>query len=849
MLNMSINDVEPEMIQHRGGIPPFLKAHQELERLSKDVRRASAVVCALDLVLHHHGCPETVMKSLESQVMEYLTVESESTFVKRAKYILCAPFAKYLKAEPPAVPDKPFEPKGEWKRWMKSRMCLNTQNTHLWYSFLQAKRAALPLSEGMVLETYKKHRQAMEIADPIDDFTHDLVMEQLKPVLDIVRRDATRLYHDTGISMESETRHTASTKASFESSRRDGGALGYLRDKSGVKRANPENLVINRSIPDLVRMSYHPVALVNGRWVRDYVHEEYEYSSELTVWQKFFESELPRQQEGRVSCTIQAVLEPLKVRVISKGEAVPYYVCKPLQRALHTAMRRMPCFRLIGKPLEEADLVGLVRSGAAGGSGPLEWFSIDYSAATDGLSARLSASIMKELIKEFPLELQNVFRRVLAPHYCEYPMEEVAPVNQVNGQLMGSILSFPVLCLANLGLYLALTRDDERNIHARMRGVLVNGDDMLYCARRSRWQEHVDLGKKVGLEMSVGKAYHHRTVANANSMCFHYEIGKVGVTPRHIPFLNSGLFFGQGKVQGGTDEDSTRSKSAVINELTRGSRASRACELLRHYISLHKTDLKKECESFIPGGTITRNLFLPESVGGMGQVAPEGFKFRITSDQRRLASTLYTASPTAWFADGSHYIKVNGRSSYEPAEEVSFDNSTRAPWLAPSLVSQRRFPRLGNDRMPKRYCRMGFVLTKTLRPSASCSLALRKSTPSETWWRDYRDYQIGQSFRTDELNDLVAYAEMEQAKGDTLQGRVITSLWNKTKLDASTSSIDPWLQDYWGEKGFTNPGYMIESVRLWNRRYGNLVGGSLQIPDGRLSKDDCWSYVRANNMV
>lgn len=852
MLNMSIHDVSQEE-QHRGGIPPFLQARKELESamaansVTADESRAIALICALDLVLHHHGCPQTVIESLKSQVMEYLTLVGESTFLKRAKYLLCAPFAKYLKVEPPPSPDREFEPKGEWKRWMKSRMCLNTQNTHLWYSFFQAKRAALPLSENLILETYEKHRKAMEAPDPIDDETHDLVMSQLAPLLKRLRGLIRVEYYDTELTMESESQHTASTRACYENSRKHGGALKFLQDKAGVRRFNPENLVIDREIPDLVRMSYHPLACVNGRMVRDYVHEEYRYVSGEKLWQSYFRNRLPSIQDGPVHCTIQAVLEPLKVRVISKGEADPYYICKPLQRAVHTVLRRMPAFRLIGKPLEERDLVGLVRNGPAGGTGPLEWFSIDYSAATDGLSARLSASIMDQLVCDFPVELQKVFKRVLAPHFCDYPEaggERLDPVQQVNGQLMGSILSFPILCIANLGLYLATTRDDERDIDSRMRGVLVNGDDMLYCARTSRWEEHVRLGRRVGLEMSVGKAYHHPVVANANSMCFHYEIGKVGVVPRYIPFLNSGLFFGQGKVQGGTDEVSSRCKVSVITELVKGFRPSRANEFLGYYLSYHKSDLKKECEAYSGNKLFTRNLFLPESVGGMGQVPPPEFRFRITSDQRQLASTLYEAQPSAWFADGVHYQKVTGRTQYDPVDDIQFDASVRAPWLAPSRVStSRRFPQLVETRMPKRLCRIGFVVTRLLRPTGTWFQAKTRPTPTQEWHRDYRDYQIEKSFREEESREISRSAILDLQsirKPQTLQQAAMNALWKQTRAHAMNSDVDPFHVERYREDGAQR----IEAVRLFNRRYGHLSGGIFHIGSSEFSLQQAWSLAK-----
>ena len=155
------------------------------------------------------------------------------------------------------------------------------------------------------------------------------------------------------------------------------------------------------------------------------------------------------------------------------------------------------------------------------------WNSIDYSAATDGLSARLSRSILLSIIRDFDPRMKAMYRAVLAPHTCKYPFpfnEKVGDIDQQNGQLMGSILSFPILCLANLGLYLANIRDDPRRLRRKLQGVLVNGDDMLYVARESRWNSHVSLGERVGLKMSPGKAYRHPVYANANSACFHLDL-------------------------------------------------------------------------------------------------------------------------------------------------------------------------------------------------------------------------------------------------------------------------------------------------------------------------------------
>jgi len=307
-------------------------------------------------------------------------------------------------------------------------------------------------------------------------------------------------------------------------------------------------------------------------------------------------------------------------------------------------MREMGCYRLIGRPLCPTDLFDLSNNRVEGGTGPEEWFSIDYSAATDNLSARLSSSIMEYLIDGFSEHQKALYRSVLAPHHVEYPEGfDVASVDQKNGQLMGSILSFPVLCIANLGLYLENIKDDPRSLKQKLRGVLVNGDDMLYVARQSRWQTHIEIGKKVGLNMSPGKAYHHTRYANANSACFDYNLEKESSTPWSIPFLNTGLYFNQSKVLQ-DDKESQRGFCSTINRLVQGALPGMAPELLKQFMHKHRALIAEECKG--------RNLFVPQSLGGMGVERPYGFETSYHWTQKAQAMRILKGQPHGWLGYG-----------------------------------------------------------------------------------------------------------------------------------------------------------------------------------------------------
>ena len=677
--------------------------------VSVEEDRARKLVRGIMLVLDHHGAPEGVCNSFRAQAMSYLTVESEDIFFKRAKFMTVAPMAKYLKCVAPKAPEevpswmssgKENNKKNVLKKWLHSRMNFSAKNTHFWYSYLQSKRSAAPASDELVLTTYEEHRAAMSREDPCDDETFNVVLKELGPVLTKIAKTVKFQYDaDDWIAtsdLESNywgTEHGASNRACFEKARSGGGQMGHLHTvaPSVVKCSPRRQPSEGRTLPEFAGMTFYPFAMISGQVRTNVTFEHYEYPDGYAQWTESISKEAIRYVGGiTLKCTIQAVLEPLKVRVISKGEAIPYYVSKPLQVALHDAMREMNCFRLIGRPLCPTDLLDLAQNRTILGSGRYEWFSIDYSAATDKLSARISAAILDRLTRGFSEDMREIWRAVLAPHWCRYPApfcETVEPVQQQNGQLMGSILSFPILCLANLGLYLANISKDTRTLRDKLNGVLVNGDDMLYVAKESLWDSHVALGERVGLTMSPGKAYHHHVYANVNSACFHLRLdrGYFVDIPRSIPFLNSGLYFGQNKVLGGDDIVLDKSFSSTIQPLLDGVRHGQCArwrnqgkKVLSAFINRHSARIFAEVGN--------RNLFVSTGLGGMGIVPPRGFKYEVTLYQK-LQAYRRMSEPFTFVGFGP----LPGRPVPEPKAYV------RVPWALAD-------PKIQDPKYMKRYC-------------------------------------------------------------------------------------------------------------------------------------------------
>jgi hypothetical protein len=664
-------------------------------------QRTDALLKGLDLIFEHHGASKEIRKMLNVQVHGYLDIcPSEKLWLACAKHMLAYPLARYLNNEPPVGPSRVFEPSGHFRRWWRKRLhSFNRKNTHLWYSWYQAKRSSLPVSMEFVEDTYQDHFKTLTKDDLGNEDTINSIFadKTFRNVLKHLRAKITKKMKKSDFRDWS-----ASNSACFTETRASGGQHTALLKEVGVHAS------LNSIHTELVSMSWCPRTY--GRSSKTDVVTEHRQPVGSDDWKQLKSASKKLRFDEPMKCTIQAVLEPMKVRVISKGESLPYYIMKPLQKAMHSSMRRMPCFRLIGKPFCPTDMIDL--KGKANSDD--EWFSIDYSAATDGLSWKYSGRILRYLIGDLPIEEQNAALAVLGPHDLYYP-RPAGGVDfwgtQRNGQLMGSILSFPILCLANLGVYLLANSDRQAlwSNSERLNHVLINGDDMLYAAPKAVWPEHVRRGEEVGLKMSIGKAYHHHTYANVNSTSIHYDL-RVPCTPWKIDFLNCGLFFGQHKVQGrseapkaapvldadfvsevkcrfATDQkvqamfskahmsaDPSAGLTPNINTILNGSLPGKQSDLLRSFISKNKKELHRECTLVVKrqGKTSlrTRNLFVPISCGGMGAVPPPGFRFKITTFHRNLAR---------YFRDAVS-LPITSQHPLPGFEAVKLESNVDTPW-------------------------------------------------------------------------------------------------------------------------------------------------------------------------
>jgi len=229
--------------------------------------------------------------------------------------------------------------------------------------------------------------------------------------------------------------------------------------------------------------------------------------------------------------------EPLKVRVITKGPPLLYGSMMPLQKYLWRVLAGQRITQLVGRPIDERVLLDQLGAELPAG---FAYLSGDYTAATNNLNSWVSNAVAEALSDRIGLTQQEreLFIRSLTGHELEcsdpagdvlrpdgsirYGPKERKP--QLNGQLMGSVTSFPVLCIANIALcWLAMETGERRHIHFDDLRLLVNGDDCVFVANtfiRRAW-EH--LGHIMGLEPSLGKYFFSEEFVEMNSTM--YRVG------------------------------------------------------------------------------------------------------------------------------------------------------------------------------------------------------------------------------------------------------------------------------------------------------------------------------------
>lgn len=571
-----------------------------------------------------------------NELLEIFYVSSQwsiDTFTKCAKYFTVVPMARFLKNEYPEKPkgfgnSDPLVFKGRLKKIIKNRLIsyTNTKAAHLPWSLLQGvKRACFEIPAAFKQSEYEKHAKDLnnmydESHDPVAALAVDTGCDYFERTLKWVK------------PIKEYELFEPSTSACWERTRDQGGAREQVRallDYFGILEQTT-GYTLTEDMDIQVLKSYN----LNDPNIRNsIIHALYE-----TYKDKQY-----------LNVMVHGIAEPLKFRKITKGEAGPYWIARKFQKSMWNYLQTLgnrngkaDQFAPTGRPLELSDIHFLDSRRQA-----LEehlrlklpevldikfdkWVSGDYSAATDLVDMRVTLKVFETFADKFDIdeETRDLCRKVIGPQMINYPPHTgIEPFVQRNGQLMGSVLSFPILCIINLMSYWASLEEyisekvnsKRTSVEERYRfyyslsklPVLVNGDDILFPANDEFYEYWKKWTKKVGFQLSLGKNYISSQYLTVNSKLFRITRPNHGATTKivEIPYYNVGLCTGQSKLSG-TKNERVIPLWDIHNWVIRG--ASNPYRASRRFIHYNINRVKEATWS----GRF--NLFIAHLYGGLG---------------------------------------------------------------------------------------------------------------------------------------------------------------------------------------------------------------------------------------
>lgn len=231
----------------------------------------------------------------------------------------------------------------------------------------------------------------------------------------------------------------------------------------------------------------------------------------------------------RIAVKPVAIPEPLKVRVITKGNGFTFLL-KMIQESMTEHLGTLPVFELTsGKTVEQC--TERLRQKISEDTEKV-FISGDYDAATDNLPLDVIKTVMDGILHTARNKICSTWMRKIvsdillmdtSAHEVHYKDQVVV---QTRGQLMGSLLSFPVLCLVNYASVIKARREPVTNKLRIKQGlkplfheddILVNGDDLLFVEKPEIYTAWKQAVFDLGLSLSVGKNYISKFFGTINS--------------------------------------------------------------------------------------------------------------------------------------------------------------------------------------------------------------------------------------------------------------------------------------------------------------------------------------------
>lgn len=486
-----------------------------------------------------------------------------------------------------------------------------------------------------------------------------------------IRRTVRELFRTWRLDLEALTRiFLPSSSSDYNRTRTQMGTYGELEELAIFDefRRNPDSKLkfthrmtkLYGYVSEYYGDKGQKDVLENIDMLKEAVGGEVDCTSFLKSWKKFYWGCVKLALEEPPLVEIVGLKEALKIRCISKGPPLLYFVLKPIQKSLWGQLQKTWNFELTGTPITEELMNKRFRQYIG-----RRFHSGDYKAATDELHSYCSDVANEELWKVaerntglkygcFPELLKRAltghtyihhdrFTKVVSPFIETATTDEIVQfmvglqhgesskevtrwleavpketAEQKRGQLMGSPVSFPFLCILNATL-IRKTYEMAEGVVAKIRDCpfWINGDDCLTAYTGRRFPEYWrGLGSIMGFTESVGKTYDSTEFCSINSTTFMVEEGRWKL----VPYVNLGLIAGYGRSSAATQKPDSVNPFELATLQRELLEMGPKDQLIRERMDFLFRNRNKNSLGTFPG-----SYYLPTWAGGLGMTPPCGY--------------------------------------------------------------------------------------------------------------------------------------------------------------------------------------------------------------------------------
>ncbi|APG77249.1 RNA-dependent RNA polymerase [Hubei narna-like virus 4] len=435
---------------------------------------------------------------------------------KYLKYWTCKFFSDILQQfdqpEKPEIPLK-FKPficgqiagKIHLITYVRTRSDRKPSEDHIKFFFglLDLKKASRPIHKIFVTEEVEKSIERLTTSPEREPLRNGIIRSIKRVCNSLVFSHIRGNCSDIPINLPS----CLPTTGGLENPRRTGGCYGFLQ-------GNLSSLCNN------ISGSFHLCNMEKDGEILP-VSVPFNPRIELSYYRHL--DDLSKTYPGSIPVEMVGLPEPFKVRTISKGPIDLYAQARRYQGLFWHLLRHSPVFSLTWSPLCEYHLRYLY-NGNPFSKNRLESYllSADYEAATDSIYKEIIEETAEHLfhLLDIPWSDRALLLKILTR--CEIERLDGESLKQKRGQLMGSPLSFVLLCIINAGVNLFVI---EKSIGERIKfplfgeevPFLVNGDDYLSFLPVRYYEFWKECVTSVGLKPSLGKNYLHPYLGTVNS--------------------------------------------------------------------------------------------------------------------------------------------------------------------------------------------------------------------------------------------------------------------------------------------------------------------------------------------